>query len=532
MLSLLRLISWRHLRRHRLRTLLTFLGIALGVAVIFAIAVVNRSLTTSFQSTIDQIAGKAVLQVANGESGVSESLLPVIRDTEGVRDAAAAVEGFLPVSGMRGERLYVYGVDLLTDFAMRDYQFIDSEFAFDQALDFIARPDSIAITESFSRRLNLPLGATVALTTSTGKQNYTVRALLREQGTAKVFGGSFALMDLPVAQRAFGKEGKLDIVDLTVEEGATIEAVQARLRPRLQGAAEAERPKKRGEQIELLLTSFRVGLFFVSLIALFVGFFLIYNTVSVSVIQRKHEIGTLRCLGMRRSELLRLIITEALLLAVFASLVGSFFGWLLAQAALVAVGETMGNLFSLVDLASGGFTARECAVALGSGIVVAVLAALYPAWVAIHVSPLENARKAAWRPGTRGKGSWANRLGFVCLCVSPVLLFLAPLLPGSIEPFSVGVVGMLIFLLSLAFFCPALIVYAVKRFWQSSLRLPGVSWIEARLASDNLRRNPARSGITVATIVISLAAIFTIAAFVIASAVLCSRGWIRWSLRI
>ena len=514
MLRLLRFISWRHLRRHRLRTSLTFLGIALGVAVIFAIAVVNRSLTTSFQSTIEQIAGKAVLQVANGESGVRESLFPIIRDTEGVQHAAAAVDGFLPVTGIRGERLYVYGVDLLTDFAMRDYQFIGSEFAFDQALDFIARPDSIAITESFSRRLNLPLGATVTLATSRGKQSYTVRALLREQGTAKVFGGSFALMDLPVAQRAFGKEGKLDIVDLTVEEGVTVEAVQARLQGKLQGAAAAERPKKRGEQIEGLLTSFRVGLFFVSLIALFVGFFLIYNTVSVSVIQRKHEIGTLRCLGMRRGELLRLILAEALLLAVFASLIGSVLGWLLAQAALLAVGETVGNLFSLVDLASGDFTAREWSVAFGSGIAVAVIAALHPAWDAIHVSPLENARKATWRPGYRGKRSWANRLGFLCLCISPILIFLAPALPGAIEPFSVGVVGMLIFLLSLAFFSPALILYAVKWFWQSSLRLPGVSWIEARLASDNLRRNPARSGITVATMVISLAAIFTIAAFV------------------
>src|SRR5207253_8927818 len=174
MLRLLNTISWRHAVRHRLRTALTFFGIVLGVAVIVAIAVVNRSLTTSFQSTIDQIAGKAVLQVANGESGIPESLFPIARDTEGVKEAAPAVEGFMPVTGVRGERLYVYGVDLLTDFTIRDYQFSGSGFAFDQALDFIAAPDSIAITESFSRRLNLPLGATVTLATSTGKQSYTV----------------------------------------------------------------------------------------------------------------------------------------------------------------------------------------------------------------------------------------------------------------------------------------------------------------------------------------------------------------------
>src|SRR5918994_6124424 len=121
MLRLLRTISWRHVTRHRLRTALTFFGIALGVAVIITIAVVNRSLTSSFQSTIDQIAGKAVLQVANGESGVAESLFPIIRDTAGVKDAAAVVEGFLPLAGAPGERLFVYGVDFLTDSAIREH---------------------------------------------------------------------------------------------------------------------------------------------------------------------------------------------------------------------------------------------------------------------------------------------------------------------------------------------------------------------------------------------------------------------------
>jgi putative ABC transport system permease protein len=514
MLRLLRTLSWRHVRRHRLRTLLTFLGIILGVGVIVAIAVVNRSLTTSFQSTIDQIAGKAVLQVSNGESGIVESEFPVIRDTVGVQDAAAEVDGFLPVRGAEKERLYVYGVDLLTDSAIRDYRFVGSQTGFDQALDFIARPDSIALTESFSRRLHLPLGSKITLTTSRGKQDYTVRALLREEGMAKVFGGNLALMDLPVAQQALGKEGKLDIVDLTVEEGKKIDAVKERLIQRLEGSAEVARPTKRGEQIDRLLTSFRIGLFFVSLIALFVGFFLIYNTVSVSVTQRKREIGTLRCLGMKRSELLRMIIMEALILASIGSLMGSIFGWLLAQGALLAVGETVENLFSLVDLAPGMITLRELGLALGSGVAVAVLAALHPGLEAIRVSPLENARQTAWNPTFRGLQSWATRLGLLCLGASPLLIFLPLPAPAPVRQFTMGVIGMLVFLVAIAFLCPLIVNYGVRWFWQWALRLPALSWVEARLASDSLRRNPVRSGITVATLVISLAAIFTIAAFV------------------
>ena len=510
MLRLLTTISWRHARHHRLRTILTFFGIALGVAVIVAVGAVNRSLTTSFQSTIDQIAGKAVLQVANGESGIDENLSATIRDTPGIENAAPAVEGFLPVASAPGERLYVYGVDFLTDSTMREHQFSQGAFNFDRALDFIAQSDSIALTESFARRLRLPLGSKLTLLTSRGKREFTVRALLKEQGAAKVFGGSFALMDLPAAQRIFGKEGKLDIVDLTVQPGEKIETVQQRLRTRLRGAAEVERPRKRGEQIELLLTSFRVGLFFVSLIALFVGFFLIYNTLSVSVIQRKKEIGALRCLGMKRSELLRLILAEALLLALGGSLAGALFGWLLSRAALIAVGETVGNLFSLMDLQTGRFTLREWSIALGSGLAVALFAALHPAWQAMQVSPLENARQAAWEPGGRAQTAWSNRIGILCLALSPAFLVLAPQLHGPVQRFSVGVVGMLIFLLALAAFSPALIRVIVARFWHTAI----LKRVEPRLAADGLRRNPFRAGITVATIVISLAAIFTIAAFV------------------
>jgi len=514
MLRLLNTISWRHVRHHRLRTCLTFLGMALGVAVIVAIAMVNRTLTTSFQSTIEQIAGKAVLQVTNSESGMAEAVFPIVRDTDGVRDVAAAVDGFLPVSGERAERLYIYGVDLLTDFAMRDHRFAGDGFGFDNALDFIAQPDSIALTESFARRHDLKTGSTIALNTSRGKQNYTIRALLKEEGTARVFGGNFALMDLPVAQAAFGKTGKLDIVDLTVEPGEKVGAVQERLRQRLRGLADVERPKKRGEQIESLLTSFRVGLFFVSLIALFVGFFLIYNTVAVSVVQRKREFGTLRCLGMRRGELLRLIVAEALILAVIGAGIGCLVGWALAQAALLAVGETVRNLFSSIALTGSSLSLSELGLALVSAIGVALFAALHPALEAIRISPLENAQQAAWRPGFDGRKSWATRLGLLCFVLAPALIGAAPLLSGPVRQFSIGVAGMLIFLLGLAFFSPLIIRYAVPRFWRASQRLPTVYWAEGRLACDSLARNSIRSGITVATLIISLAAIFTIAAFV------------------
>jgi putative ABC transport system permease protein len=516
-LRLLRFITWRHFQRHRLRTFLTFLGIVLGVAVIVAIAIVNRTLVSSFQRTVELIAGKAVLQVTNGESGLRESLLPTIRDTQGVQDAAPAVEGFLPLVGFKGERLFVYGVDLLADSSVREHEFVGGQFALDSALDFIAQPDSIALTESLSRRLALPVGSKITLATSRGGHGYTVRALLREQGAAKAFGGNFALMDLPVAQIALGKEGKLDIVDVTLEEAEGVETVRRRIEASLKGAAQAERPQERGEQVELLLTSFRVGLFFVSLVALFVGFFLIYNTVSVSVIQRKREIGTLRCLGVLRRRILLLFVVEALAVALAGSLAGVFGGVFLAQLALLFVGQTVNSLFLQIDLAKSSLALREIWIALASGLGVSVFAAVHPAWQATQVSPLEGSRQAVWRPRRHGI-SRASLAGLALLLVSPLVALISPSASGGgVEKFTLGVVAMMLFLLGLSFLSPLLVFLWAGLFWRSVSRLPRLSGFlrnEARLACDSLRRVPGRSGITIATLMISLAAIFTVAAFV------------------
>lgn len=511
MLRLLRFLTLRHCQRHRLRTSLTFFGIVLGVAVIVAIAIVNRSLIGSFERTIGVLAGKAVLQVTNAESGVKESLFPAIRDTEGVKDAVAVVEGFVPVVGLRAERLFVYGIDFLSDFTIREHEFAGAPFGLERALDFIARPDSIALTESFAGRHGFSPGSEIVLATSEGARSYTVRALLREQGTARVFGGNFALMDLPVAQIAFGKERKLDSIDLTLQEGESVETVKGRLAARLSGAAQVERPQERGEQIELLLSSFRIGLFFVSLIALFVGFFLIYNTVSVSVVQRKREIGTLRCLGIRRREILLLFVLEALAIALPGSLVGIVAGIALAEGALLFVGETVRNLFLWLDLARSPLTVGEFWTALGSGLGVSVVAALHPAWEATQVSAEEGIRQAAWSPRFAGLYSRASIAGIALLIASPFLIFFPPAALGPVGSFSLGVVAMLVFLLGLSFLSPLVILYCARALRWSLAYVP---WLEGRIASDSLRRSPVRSGITVATLMISLSAIFTVATFV------------------
>jgi putative ABC transport system permease protein len=481
----------------------------LGVAVITAISMVNRTLLSSFQRTVELIAGRAVLQVVNGESGVLESLFPVVRDTEGVEDVAVSVEGFLPIVGLRGEKLFIYGVDFLTDSFIRDHRFVETSSGREQALNFIAAPDSVAITETLSRRLGLPLGSEIRLMTSRGTENYTVRALLKEEGSARAFGGSFALMDLPVAQIALGKEGKLDTIDLTVEAGSPIETVRGRIEARVHEAAQVQRPTERGEQIELLLTSFRVGLFFVSLVALFVGTFLIYNTVAVSVVQRRKEIGTLRCLGMLKRQVLAVFLFEAFLMAVAGSFAGIGTGVFLARVAILAASHTISNIFLQIDAAQPALTAWDFWIAVGSGLGVSMVAAFYPSWQAMEVSPLEGVRQGAWSPRWRSGRSLS--LGFFLFALSLLVWFFAPAGLGNVEKFSVGMMAMLFFLLGLCFLSPQILTQWIRCVRRGLRRQP---WITAALAADNLACNAVRSGITVSTLMISLSSIFIVAALV------------------
>lgn len=510
MIPLLRIVSVPHWKQHPLRTFLTVVGIALGVGSVVAVAIVNRTLVGSFERTVNLIAGRAVLQVLNEESGLSESLWLGIRATGGVREAAPTVEGFLPVVGFSGERLLIYGVELLADRNIRDYQFIGPSSTFETARLFLTEPDSIALTESFSHRRGLGLGSRIALMTARGIREFTVRALLKERGVAKVFGGRFAVMDLATAQSALGKTGKLDVVHLTLQEGADVDRVRERIEGKLAGAATVESPEHRGAQIEHLLTSYRVGLFFVSLISLLVGFLLIYNAVSISVMQRRREIGTLRCLGLERSRVVGLFVCEAALYAVLGSLSGVLLGALFARAAVLVVGETVGNLFLELDMARTGLAVPDVALGLAAGMSVAVAAGFYPARQASLWSPLDGIRRGSFIPPQQR----VQRISFfgVVLVLTGLLLWGTSL--PELSPYAgfvAGLVATLIFLLGLCCLAPGFVVLFAAV-------LGGVvrrgSSVVGRIGLDHLARTPLRSGMTVGTLMVSLASILAIAVFI------------------
>ena len=227
MLNVLRFIAWRHVQGKPSRAILTTLGIALGVALYLAIAVINASTLGFFRDSVSSIAGKAKLTVSAGETGFPEDRLELVTAFPGVKHAVPLIEARATyTSGAERTTLVVLGIDLLTESTVRTYR-TEGEQILDDPLLFLNQPDSLIVTRSFADAHDLESESPLPLMTALGNQTFTVRGRLSPTGPATAFGGGVAIMDIDGARVMFGKDGKTDRIDV-VPADAVDEAALAR----------------------------------------------------------------------------------------------------------------------------------------------------------------------------------------------------------------------------------------------------------------------------------------------------------------
>ena len=183
----------------------------------------------------------------------------------------------------------------------------------------------MVITEVFARRHGLTAepsdgpdaGGRSTLRLAMGDQvrTFRIRALLRNEGPARALDGNFVLMDIAAAQWAFDRLGRVDRVDVRLDEPSRLDEAERAIGARLPAGLNVQRPARRGQQVEQMLAAFQFNLAALSYVALLVGLFLVYNTVATSVIARRDEIGMLRALGTPQATVLALFLGEAAVLA-------------------------------------------------------------------------------------------------------------------------------------------------------------------------------------------------------------------------
>src|SRR5437867_10530609 len=388
MLLLLIKISIPEFRKHLLRYVLTMAGIVLGVAIFAAVRSANTSLRLALRNTIDQIAGKAVLQVTAGRAGVPEQAVEDVRSVPGVRAAVPVIEAVVRTTDARQGNILILGVDMAGDRSMREYSMEGQDETVSDPLIFLAQPDSIILSREFAARNNLKEDDAVQLLTALGNRNFTVRGIMAPKGMAKAFGGNIGVMDIYAAQYVFSRGRSFDRIDIALDEGRKINEALPQIQAKLGPGYKIEPPLRRGKQTESLIEAFTQGLFFSSVMALLVGLFIIFNAFSVSVTQRRSQIGILRALGVTRAQIRGLFLGESLLLGLTGSLGGILVGVFLGRVMMLFMARLVEQVYGVRVIAETLHLDPFWSVfSLMMGVGASLIGAYLPARAAARVDP-------------------------------------------------------------------------------------------------------------------------------------------------
>jgi putative ABC transport system permease protein len=508
MISALANITWKQWRRHRLRTLLTLLGIALGVAVFFAVRTANVTLINSLTTTIEKIAGKATLQISGGESGFPESVWETVKDTPGVRIAEPAIEVVAHTAFEDEGNLLIVGVDMLGDGELREYQFDEANSEIGDPLLALAQPDSILVARTFADKHNLKEGDKLPLFTSQGKKDFTIRGIFSPSGLGEVFGGQIAVMDVFNAQFVFGRGRNIDRIDLINEPEVTVEELQRRLRERLPVGLEIEHPSSRGQGLESAVKGMNIGMTVTSLIALLVGMFIIFNTFSISVNQRWKEIGVLRAIGVERKNVQRMFLGEAAVMGLIGSALGVVLGFGLSVGVELVMSSIAGQIFGLLSTRQAPVFRWDFALlSFALGVVASIVAAWAPARAASQLDPAMALHNIETRQRESVLGTARSVAGVAMVLAGLALIRFAPLRADLYIQFSYAV----LIILGMVAVLPKLSELTARALRPLMDRLFGA---EGALAVDSMIQAPRRTSATVGALMIGLMFVFATGAYV------------------
>lgn len=487
MSPLLHRSSWRHLLGHPWQTVLAILGIAIGVAIVVAVDMANASARRAFALSIEHIAGRATHQIVGGPSGIDEVLYTRLRTAWGVRNAAPVVEGYVRV---RGETLHLLGLDT---FAEAPFRAAATRLEGPALAELLTEPDTLALPEGFARQHGIAAGSRIEATVGGATRELRVAGTLAagpgQSGTAPT---GIAVADIATAQELLGRVGRLDRIDLVLDA-----AEEAALRDRLPAGVTLLQAEARTHTLFELTRAFHTNLTAMSLLALVVGGFLIYNAMTFSVLQRRPTLANLRLLGVTRGEVLKLVLAEALVLGLAGTLLGLLAGYAIAHGLLRLVTRTINDLYFVLSVTGLHPTPAEWLTGLVLGLGVTLLAALGPALEAARTSPLLVQRRSRLEHASLRALPWLTAGG--------VLLALAGLLLARVPSSSLVLGFVALFLLIVGFSLLAPLGLVVFARWLTPM-LGALFGGIGRLAARGVAAGLSRTGLAVAALAVAVSA--------------------------
>jgi putative ABC transport system permease protein len=503
----------------KLRTALTAIAIVLGVTMVSGTYVLTDSIDQAFDSIFTEVregsnvvvSGKAAFDLSEG-SGASapsfdESVLEDVRAVAGVQAAEGSVDSETAQFIGEDGKAIVYGGAPNLGFSIANG---DSQF---NPLNLVEGswpgPNEVVVDADTAGKEDFEVGDEVGVQAAGPLERLRISGIITFGSVGSIGGATLAGFDLDTAQRLFDKEGKLDEIAVAARAGVSDAELAAQIREVLpentQVISAAQQSEEDAAETNEFITFLQGFLLAFAGIALFVGSFVIANSLSITIAQRTREFATVRTLGGSRRQVLVSIIVEALVVGTLASIAGLFLGLGLASLLFQlfdAVGFTLPNS-GLV------FETRTILVSLAVGILVTLVASLRPALRATRVPPIAAVREGATLPESRfhrfrTPGSiLITAVGFAALAYG---LFADGL--GTTQLLAWMGVGALLIFLGVAFFAQRIVRPFAQFLGWPATRVGGVA---GKLARDNARRNPQRTASTASALMIGLALVTLVA---------------------
>jgi putative ABC transport system permease protein len=490
--------SARHLLRHPWQTGLSILGIALGVAVVVSVDLASSSAGRAFRLSAEGVTGRATHHVVGGPGGLDERVAVRLARELGVHPMAPVVEAWVGVQGTPGRTLQLLGIDPFSETPFRPYLGRGAGAGVRVLGSFVTEPGAVMLARETAAELGVGVGGTLVLRVTGRPHTVRIVGLIEpDDARSRQALAGLVVADVATAQEMLDRPGRLSRLDLAVPEGRSGEHALARVRAILPPGADVVPAAARSEFVGELTRAFDVNLTALSLLALVVGLFLAYNTMTFSVVQRRGTIGMVRALGVTRAEIAAVVLAEAFLLGLVATALGLGLGVGLARGLVRLVTRTINDLYFVVvvrDLAvSPAILAKGAALGIGA----TLLAAVVPAAEATAAPPGAAIRRVVLEARARRTAPLAAAAGAGVLAAGGLLVGSA----GRSLAWSYA--GLFALILGAALLTPLAMVGTARaaRPWLGwLLGLPG------RMAARGVVSTLSRTGVAVAALMVAVAA--------------------------
>lgn len=489
-----------YLLRHPWQLALALLGISIGVAVMVSVDLANQSSRKAFVASMDAVNGDATHQILAGPGGIDEALYVRLRVEHGIRSIAPIVSGNVRVND---RTMQLLGVDVFAERAFRSFSSPmnssrDADGGAEKSVQdtirrFLASDGGVLMSAKTALELNIATDESFNLVAN-GK-SFAARIAGSPAGEQEDQLANLLIADIATAQHWFGLSGKLSRIDVKIGEGDS--ELEGRLRSLLPYGTELLSAAGRTQTTADMSDAFMTNLFAMSLLALLVGIFLIYNSVAFAVLQRRELIGVLRALGVTRRQVFRLILSESAVIGLLGAALGVAAGIWMGEKLVVLVSRTVSDHYFVVNVTDVSIDPFSVAKGFTAGLLATITAAAIPAMEASAYQPRLTLSRSTLEARA---GGLLPKLAFggigLMLTAGIVLLF-------SGSHLTAGLVALFLLIFGFALCVPMFVRYLSVSLEPLAGRLGGMA---ARLAVGSVSKSLSRTGVAVVALSIAVSA--------------------------